>query len=265
GFGVGSAGDPAILRLEGVYGTCGEDPVLPGWELSGGLAGPAGAPVTFDGFAITRVEAEGCVDADGLRLAVSADAAIGDGPDAVPVELSLTLDHGTWSIAGDAGPFDVAVGPISVADATLSFEAEGGADTLGLTIGFSAAEATLFDATVTAITGTLTGSGRLDLHAEMLAAEFAGGALKIEVPGFDLHVPAVDGVLFTAASVVHGTAPHLGDGLEVEVHDLQIHEDGRFSATSVIVVSEGGFGRAIGLGGRSEEHTSELQSRENLV
>src|SRR5690606_39051157 len=170
GFGVGSAGDPAILRLEGVYGTCGE---VPGWELSGGLTGPEGAPVTFDGFAITRVEAEGCVDADGLRLAVSADAAIGDGPDAVPVELSLTLDHGTWSIAGDAGPFDVAVGPISVADATLSLEAEGGADTLGLTVGFSAAEATLFDATVTAITGTLTGSGQLDLHAEMLAAEFA--------------------------------------------------------------------------------------------
>src|SRR5690606_962277 len=127
----GQDGAPAVLRLEGQYGTCGTEP---GWQLDGELIGGDDGTVTFDGFRVTGLTAEGCVDSGGLELLVTGAAVIGEGPASVPVGFTLRFDHGAWEIDGDVGPFDLTVGPIAISDAELTFDIDGGAGGIGLTI-----------------------------------------------------------------------------------------------------------------------------------
>ena len=251
GFALGDTGAPAVLTLHGEYGTCAGGAA--GWSLSGAFAPAAGESFTFDGFAVSTVNASGCVDATGLQLDVTTSLAFGEGAGAVTVDLALHLDHGDWSLAGQAEVDTLAVGIVTIEDGTLTFTADHTGGTFGLSVAFTAATATVFDSVLTGVSGSIAGTAQLDLHADSIDAAVAGGLLLFDIPAVDLHVPGVDGVILAVDGDVIATAPHISvgedDELTVTVSDLRIHDDGRFSATSVSVEQPAGIARAIGLGG----------------
>src|SRR5690606_16350599 len=172
------------------------------------------------------------------------------GADPIVVGLAFTLDHGAWSLTGDAHVEALQVGPVTVTDASLTFTAEGNGDDFGVTVGFAAAGATLFDGvTITGVAATLHGTEQLTLHADDVHAVIGDGVLEIDVPDVDVSIPGADGVVFAAGGPVQAKAPKLDDDLTVTITGLRIFEDGRFSATSVSVEQPEGIDQAIGLGG----------------
>ena len=268
GFAVGGVEAPTALVL---VGTLTEQEGVQGWAVEGSLT-PADE-LDLGGFTVTRLDGSGFIAqlpaGDGVvDLTVDVELVIGEGATAAAVDLTLHIDGEGWTAGGVVTVPEFTLGPVHVADATVTFlgsysvgsgpmgllpaGAAPPSEGLSLLLTFSAASAELRDsagqaiATVNGVSGRLNGTASLHLEADSLTAAI-GDALELDVDAISLDVPAVDGVLLSLGEVV-ATAPSLG-GLTVTVTDLRLHDDGRFSASTAAVEQPSGFASSVGLGG----------------
>jgi hypothetical protein len=250
GFAVGGVPVPTTID---VVGTLTERNGVVGWDLVG-TATPADG-LELGGFTVTHLTLGGFVSTVGSDITVGVGLRLGDGDDAIDVDLAIALWEGGWT--GQALVFTdvLKVGPFELEDVTLLVDAIhtiGAVPETHVSASVSAAGGRLVGdgntvvAELLGVDGSITGSGELEIIVGGFDASI-GGALDLFLFGVALSTPGPDGVVLEVASA-SATVPELG-GVGVDITDLVVHADGRFSAASVSVSQPAGFARSIGLAG----------------
>ncbi len=262
GFAIGDVSAPTTIDVVGTLTTRGG---VAGWDLTG-TATPA-AGLHLGGFTVTRLELNGFVSAAVADITVEVGLLIGNGPSAVEVTASLTIDGSEWHVDTIVDAAVVRIGAFEFDDVELTIEADhtlnpndeiarvisGGGETTSVAIGLSASAGRMIGpdgiavvARMTGIAGSMTSSSDVRFSATTFDAAI-GDALDLSLTDVTLSTPGPDGVVLSVGDAT-ATSAALG-GLVVTVTGLVVHVDGRFSAQSAEVAQPAGFAEAVGLGG----------------